>query len=445
MDTTIFKILIQEKQDEISKIRLIRRKLNFDPECNYVLVGVRRAGKSYALFQHIQDLVESQQATWTNILYINFEDDRLAGITVADLHLVLDAFKELFDTQPLIFLDEIQIVAGWEKFARRLADSGYRVFITGSNAQMLSREIYSTLGARFNVHEIYPFSFGEFLKYKEIELSGNWETSPLRFEIRRHFAEFFTFGGFAQSFAMQNRREWTNSILQKVLLGDIAARHDIRNTGALQLLCRKLAESVLQPVSQTRLCHVLASAGENVARASVSNWLRFMEDAYLIFSLPNFSGSFSERAGTQKRYFSDNAFLSNFLVEPQAKLLENLVALTLRKSVPSDGLFFYKKNIEIDFYLPEEKTAIQACLSLADDATRERETRALVSFAKAFGAEKLVVVTLDTEKKITRNGFEIEVVPAWKWVLRREALARENAAGTSGNAASEKLTNTNAA
>ena len=422
MDTTIFKILIQEKQDEISKVRLVRRNLNFDPACNYVLVGVRRAGKSYALFQHIQDLIEAKQATRESILYVNFEDDRLAGITVADLHLVLDAFKELFDTQPIIFLDEIQIVAGWEKFARRLADSGYRVFITGSNAQMLSREIYSTLGARFNVHEIFPFSFGEFLKYKKIDLPKNWETSQSRFEIRRLFAEFFTFGGLAQSFSMQERREWTTGILQKVLLGDIAARHDLRNTRALQLLCRKLAESVLQPVSQTRLCNVLAAAGENVGRASVSNWLRFMEDAYLIFSIANFSGSFSERAGTKKRYFSDNAFLSNFLIDPQAKLLENLVALTLRKRVPVDGLFFYKENIEIDFYLPAEKTAIQACLSLADDATRERETRALVSFAKAFGIEKLVIVTLDTEEKITNKGFEIDVVPAWKWVLRQEAL-----------------------
>ena len=157
MEKETIKRIITEKQSEIPDIELIKRPMNLEPTANYVFIGLRRAGKSYLIYQHIQDLIHSGQASATDILYINFEDERIASIKSEELGLLLDAYKEMFDSKPLIFLDEIQIIDGWEKFVRRLADSKYRVFVTGSNAKMLSKEVYTTLGGRFIAREIFPF------------------------------------------------------------------------------------------------------------------------------------------------------------------------------------------------------------------------------------------------------------------------------------------------
>lgn len=417
MDKTLLKNIILEQQERIPKIQLTRRCAVFDEACNYVLVGMRRAGKSYTLFEHIQQLIGQGRATPEEILYINFEDDRIAGITVDSLHTILDAYGELFTGKPRVFLDEVQVVAGWEKFARRLADNDYRVFITGSNARMLSSEIHSTLGGRFIARTIHPFTFREYLLYHDIVLDTNWQYSPLRLTVRRLFDDYFRFGGFAQAFPMQDKREWINGLVQKVLLGDIAARLDIRSPAGLTLLARKLAESVMQPTGQTRLTNILKTGGFNINRNTVADYLSYMEAAFLIFTVPNFSDSLASRSFNEKHYFSDNGLLNNYLFDPKAKLLENLTAIHLKNTLPGYALFYYRKNVEVDFFVPSESMAVQVSYSLADDATRNRETKALCKLAKAFSVEKLLIVTLDEEETIQQDGHTIQVVPIWKWLL----------------------------
>lgn len=156
IDKNTIKLIIAENQQFISKVKLFKREYSFEKNLNYVLVGLRRAGKSYLLYERIQQLMKEGHSE-EEFLYFNFEDDRLLNIQVSDLNTILTSYQEMFDYKPFIFLDEIQIIDGWEKFARRLADQNYHVYITGSNAKMLSSEIATTLGGRFQIKEVFPY------------------------------------------------------------------------------------------------------------------------------------------------------------------------------------------------------------------------------------------------------------------------------------------------
>jgi len=422
MEKRIIKAIIAERQQEIGKIQLVERPIYFEEQANYVLVGIRRAGKSYQMYQDIQNLVKSGKATLEDCLYINFEDERISSIEASELGLLLECYTEMYDNRkPLIYLDEIQNIEGWEKFARRLADSKYRVFITGSNAKMLSKDIATTLGGRYIIREVFPFSFAEYLTFHQIHLKTNWEFDPeQRLEVIKLFNTYFHFGGFAETFSLTDKREWINSLYQKMLLGDIIARNEIRNSGAIRLLAKKLAESVMQPTTQTRLLHIVKSSGSGISRNTLADYLTYMNDVYLTFNIPNFTDSVAERMSSCKRYFYDNGLLSNFLINAETKLLENIVAVNLieRYGKEEDRVFFYNKGIEVDFYIPDEEMAIQVSYSIDDPITREREVRALYKMSEVFSIKKAFVITWDEERTISENELGIEVVPVWKWLLR---------------------------
>lgn len=422
MEKRIIKAIISERQHEISMIQLVERPIYFEDQANYVLVGIRRAGKSYQMYQDIQNLVRSGKATLEDCLYINFEDERISSIDASELGLLLECYAEMYDNRkPLIYLDEIQNIEGWEKFARRLADSKYRVFITGSNARMLSRDIATTLGGRYIIREVFPFSFAEYLTFHQIHLKTNWEFDPVqRLTIIKSFNTYFHFGGFAETFPLTDKREWINSLYQKILLGDIIARNEIRNSAAIRLLAKKLAESVMQPTTQTRLLHIVKSSGSNISRNTLADYLNYMNDVYLTFNIPNFTDSVAERMSSCKRYFYDNGLLSNFLINAETKLLENIVAVNLIEHYgkEEDKVFFYNKGVEVDFYIPDEEMALQVSYSVDDSITREREVRALYQMSQVFSIKNAFIITWDEESTISQDGLDIEVIPVWKWLLR---------------------------
>jgi predicted AAA+ superfamily ATPase len=416
MDKEIIKRIILEKQKEIVDINIIKRDITLEENANYVFIGLRRAGKSYLMFQHIQHLIQSRQASREDILYINFEDERLSSMKSEELGVLLDAYSEMFDAKPILFLDEIQNISGWEKFARRLADSKYRVFLTGSNAKMLSREIYTTLGGRFIAKEIYPFSFVEYLHYNGITLSKNWEYNDSANKIFKQFSNYFYYGGFAESFAMNDKRAWLTSLYQKILLGDIILRNDIRNENAIRVLAKKLAESVMQPSSLSRINNVVNTTGTTVSRNTLVDYLRFLTDSYLIFGISNYSDKLSEKETFKKRYFFDNGLLNNFLIDPETKLLENIVAIELRKQY-GDELFFYNKNVEVDFFVPKDKLALQVSYSISDDMTRKREVSALAKLAKNADVDRLAIITYNEEQTLVEDNKTIYIIPVWKWLI----------------------------
>ncbi len=419
MEKRIIKSLIAEKQREIRNIELIKRPLNLEDTVNYVFVGIRRAGKSYLLYQHMQHLIKTGQASIEDILYINFEDERLSSIKVGELNLFLECYKEMYDEKPLIYLDEIQNIDGWEKFARRLADSKYRVFVTGNNAKMLGKEIYTTLGGRYVAKEVFPFTFSEYLAFHHVALDRNWEYGEIRVQVVKLFQDYFYYGGFAESFGLKDKRSWLNSLYQKLLLGDVVFRNSIRNEHAIKILVKKLAESVMQPTSLARLKNIIDSTGVTISRNTLVDYLQHLTDAYLIFGISNFSDKLTEKETFRKRYFVDNGLLNNFLFDPETKLLENLVAIILKKKY-GDNLYFYHKNIEVDFFIPKEQRAIQVSYSLTNETTKQREMKALVKLSEVYSIKNHEIITWDEESVCDGNGITIHILPIWKWLLKEE-------------------------
>ncbi len=416
MEKNVFKTLIVEYQQFVKGITLIERDIHLSAQLNYVFVGLRRAGKSYLMYQQIQNLLKEGHKV-EEILYFNFEDDRLVNLTVEDLDLIKVCYEELYAYRPIFFLDEIQIVQHWERFARRLADQKYRVYVTGSNAKMLSSEIATTLGGRFIVQNVYPFSFRECLKANNIMVEPTWYFKN-RAEIVRSFSEYFYYGGLPELELVEGaeKRQWLSNLFNKIFFGDLITRYSIRNDLAMKVLIRKLAESVKQPSSFSRLSNIVSSAGAKTTTDTIIDYLEFLQATWLIFSLENYASKLAEKVSNRKYYFIDNGLLNLFLIDPVTSLLENLVAITLRKKY-EDELYFYHQNIEVDFYIPAEKLAVQVSYSLKEETTRKREITALLKMAAGMGVGKLLVITNDEEEVITENGKEINVIPIWKWLL----------------------------
>lgn len=417
MDKNVIKQIILNQQDFIGRIKLQSRNVCFEENANYVLVGIRRAGKSYMLYQHIQHLVANGHSI-EEMLFINFEDERMSDIRKEDLYLVLEAYRELFAFQPIIFLDEIQNVEGWEHFARRLADEKYRVFITGSNAHMLSREISSTLGGRYLTKEIRPFSFSEYLEYHNIHLLQHWELSPIRADVVRLFSDYFYYGGLSEVFDIQDKKSWLQSLYQKILYSDIVMRKGVRNERSLRLLIRKLADSVMQPTAIKRLQDILQGDGTKITRDTIGSYLDYLHESYLTFGISSFTDSVSQRESVKKRYFYDNGILNLFLFLPETKLLENLVAIKLYNKY-GDDLYYYNKNVEVDFCVPNDGLLIQASYRMIDEATRNREIGALQKLSKFIKPQRCIIVTYDQEEIVQSNDLDvqIEVIPAYKFML----------------------------
>ena len=418
MNKEILKSVLADYRIEIPRHNVIPRNFIFEEFGNYILVGIRRAGKSYLLYQRIQELLASG-IEWDEILYINFEDERLEGMTAADLNLLLEIHMETFGKRPIMFLDELQNIDGWEKFARRLADSKYRVYITGSNAKMFSNEILTTLGERYIEVNVYPYDFKEFLNANGIVIRpDSFHATEYRSELLRAFNDYFHHGGFPEGARLNSKRDYLSSVYQKIYLGDIATRHKIENTFALKVLYKKVAESIKQPVSFTRLANIVSSTGVKVAKTTVINYMEYAKEAWLVNTIQNIAGKIVEKETNPKYYFTDNGILNLFLIDPETSLLENIVAMNLlRKFGRENAVYFYNHGIEVDFYIPDEETAIQVSYSLTDNETFDRETKALVKFSSIVPCSRLMIITRDEEHTIELEEQRIEIIPVWKWLL----------------------------
>lgn len=410
--------IIREGQDIIPEISLYDRPIELEENGNYVFVGVRQCGKSYMLYQKIQQMLK-KGCDIRQIVYVNFDDERLQMMKSDELDLILQAYCSVYEDKPVFFFDEIQNVEGWEHFARRLANQKYQVFITGSNAKMLGRDIATTLGGRYWTKDVYPFTFKEFLESRDVKLDKAWFNSQKkRAVVERAFNEYFYFGGFPEIRNVVAKRLWLNELYNKIFFADLVVRNKIRNEAALRLTMRRLAECVGQPTAYNRISNMVKSAGVNCQPNTVMDFVRFMRDACMVFSLTNYIAKFSERETIKKHYFVDNGLLNIFLNNNDSVLLENLCAIHLRQNYSDEQLYYYNKNVEVDFYLPEEKTAIQVCYSLSDIKTVEREINAMVKLHDFEPLRRALIITRDEEKTIQHNsGLTIEVVPIWKWLL----------------------------
>lgn len=418
MNHDILKEVIFDQHEIIKKTKIVPRDYDFDLNANYVLIGLRRAGKSTLLYKIVKDLVD-KGIEWNQIIYINFEDERLAEFSLNDFNDLLSVQAELTDKTGYFFLDEIQNIEGWEKFARRMADSKEHTFITGSNAKMLSQEIENRLGGRYFTKYITPYNFTEFLTAKQIDFSdraifGTKESG----KIKREFSEYFYFGGFPEALNYQKKREYVSSIYQKVLLGDIAARNGIRNPNGLQILMKKIAESVKDEISYSKLHNILKTIGVKISKDIVIDYIGYAKQSFLIFTIKNYFSKFVEKETTPKYYFNDNGLLNLFLNKGEPRLLENLVAINLWNNYKGNVYYLKSQNIDVDFFIEETGTAIQVAYSITN-ISDDRETKFLVEAAKTLKeAKKFVIITYEEEKELNMDGVKIQVIPVWKWLLK---------------------------
>ena len=422
MDREILRNIIKEGQDDIISVKeeLFKRPIQFEDNGRYVLTGVRHAGKSYLLYQRALELIAEGHSP-EEMLYVNFDDERLYGIiTAPELDDILQAYASMYPHKPILLLDEIQNIDGWEHFARRLANQKYRVFITGSNAKMLSKDMATTLGNRYLDETVYPYTFKEYLGAKGIGLDGNWQYGQRKNEIVFAFKDYFNWGGFPELLLYNNKRKWLSQLYEKILLGDIIQRHKLKNEMAVRLTYKRLAETVKHPVAYNRISNLIKTTGVKTTPASVMEYVDYAREAFLVFSLDNFASKFAEKETVKKHYFVDNGLLRIFLSDPDTALLENLCAIDLLARHDNDDVWFWSRNVEVDFYIPDENTGIQACYSTTKDiGTFEREVAALIALNNVHPLDRMVIVTYDEERiHLTDSGKEIEIIPAWKWLLR---------------------------
>lgn len=419
MNKEVIRTIIADNQLEVPKYNLISRNFHFEESGNYVFTGIRRSGKSYLLYQRMQQLL-SQGIGWDEMLYVNFEDERLLAMTAEDLNLLLEVHLEMNGKKPMLFLDEIQNIPGWEKFARRMADTQHRVYITGSNAKMLSNDIQTTLGGRFIPVEVYPYHFREFLSANNVKITpASLVATETKAEILRIFSDYFYYGGFPECIKFSAKRDYLSSIYHKIYLGDIATRNAVGNTFALRILFKKIAESIKQPLSYSRITNIISSTGVKVGKSTIINYIEYAKDAWLINAIQNIAGKLVDKETNPKYYFSDNGILNLFLLDGNTSLLENIVAINLlRKYGRNDSVYFYNKDIEIDFYIPDDQLAVQVCFNLDNsDGTFDREVSALLKITKVLECKKLLIITRDSEQTLQFEDKLIQVVPVWKWLL----------------------------
>ena len=418
---TIKQIMIDQKDIYLNN-PFISRHYPLEDHVNYCFVGIRRTGKSYMMYQQIKQL-EVNGVPLSQIVYVNFEDERLLEITADDLNTILEIGLEISgtDKKPYLFLDEIQNVDGWEKFVRRMADMKYRIDITGSNSKMLSSEIASTLGGRFVIMNVYPYSFSEYLiaNGNDKDYVGAISTKD-KADVLARYNEYVTYGAFPELVEIKNKRAFLSSIYQTVYLGDIITRNKITNDFAIKLILKKIAESITKPLSFSRLTNILKSAGISLGKQTVINYVRCMTDSYLLFTLSNYASKLVDKETSPKYYFMDTGLLGLMLLDCKSAQLENLVAIELIRRYGVENVFFFENNVEIDFYVPSEKLAIQVCMQVLDNMdTKERETRAFVKLNNFIPDSRCLLITNSEEDSLECEGIRIEVVPIWKWLLEQ--------------------------
>lgn len=421
INSNLLRQILLDNRELVESKTIFQREIQIDTFPRCVLVGVRRCGKSYLLYQKMQQLL-AQGKTWDDMLYLNFEDERLLGFDVSDFNQILSVQAELSGrrTLPILFLDEIQLIDGWEKFARRMADAGAQIYITGSNAKMLSIDVAAALGGRFFTINIYPLSFSEFLNTKNVKATPKDVLSTVGGAlIRREFDSFFRYGGFPECINLGNKLEYLNILFQKIYLGDIAVRNKVSNVFPLRILLKKIAESIGQPLSYSRLTNIVTTCGAKISKVTSINYVQYSIDSCLIFPVKNIVGKLQDREGKQKFFFVDNGIIELLNTDPTADQLENLVAIELRRRYgDNDAMFFYQRDVEVDFYIPETQTAIQVSVRLdSDPKTMQREVSAFEKMNKELPIKRRMIITLDEERTIETDTASIELIPIWKWLL----------------------------
>lgn len=391
------------------------------------LVGVRRSGKSSLLFGIVNKLRETKPRE--NIIYINFEDDRLYPLELLHLDLILESYYELYpkkrDEKIYLFLDEVQVVQNWEAYVRRVYDNeNIQLYITGSSAKLLSTEIATSLRGRTITYEIFPFSFQEYLKYKEITVNLN-SSKSLSF-IKSELNNYLLDGGFAETINEDKAvsRKILSDYLELIVYKDIVERYNITNRSLLKSLNKYCFTNIATLVSFTKLYNDFKSQGFKLSKDTVFNYLSHLEDAYAVFTLPIYRNSIKEEQRNPKKIYAiDNGFKKIYdyaIGEDMSKLYENIVFLHLRRE--TKDLYYFKQNHEVDFYarIEGKEYLVNVSYTIEDEKTKKREVDGLLEAMDYFSMNSAYLVTKEQEEIIEADGKKIYVLSLYKYLLEKD-------------------------
>lgn len=372
-----------------------------------VISGVRRSGKSTVLHQLASGT--------SDFYYLNFEDERLLDFTVHDFQALTEVFFEQCGDVRLYLFDEIQNVSGWERFVRRLHDSGQKIIVTGSNARLLSSELATSLTGRYRKIELYPFSFREFLRAKNFTVKSAYTTKE-KSALGVLFHHYVEHGGFPEVVLSGNADD-LRQLYQDILLKDLIVRYRIRQVKEFRELALFLLSNSGTPVSFNNLRKVLGFKSVT----TVKNFSDAMEEAYLFLSTVKFDYSLKKQiVNDRKMYAIDTGLItsSSFSFSKNTdRLLENAIAIELRRR--GYPLYYFFEKYECDFILKRSSKvegAIQVTEYL-DKKNRRREVEGLVGACKRHNLSKGLMITDSQEDCILEDGVTIDVTPAWKWLL----------------------------
>lgn len=366
-----------------------------NPKLAKVAIGMRRSGKTYFLFQTMRDLI-SHHIPVDRLLYINFEDDRLLPIDQKKMGELIDALysqqPHLHDHRCFLFLDEIQNVEGWPLVIRRLLDTkDIEIYITGSSAKLLSKEIATSLRGRSLSIEIQPYNFQEYLNSKQIPLPSRPFGKKLLDQYSVHLLDFFQIGGFPgiQKLSAHERIEMLQNYVEVVVFRDIVERHKISNITLLKYFIGALLKNAGSRFSINKFYKDIQSQGYKVGKDTLYNYLEYLEDAFLVYTVPVFTESLRTLETTPKKiYIIDNGLInanSFNLAQNFGKLLENQVYLDLRRQKKEIFYYMTSEGYEVDFItkdLQGHYEIIQVVWDQKDPKTFEREERALKAAEK---------------------------------------------------------------
>jgi predicted AAA+ superfamily ATPase len=402
-----------EKQDlGIERAKLAEIATYKDTPYSVIISGLRRAGKSTLLAQIAKNFYPDG-----NYFFVNFEDDRFVSFTTSDFAKLHELFIELFGNQKVFFLDEVQIIEGWEIFVNRMMRDGYKFYITGSNASLLSKELGTKLTGRHLPVELLPFSFTEYLTFKRVASPDITRLTTIqRGELKNIFAEYLQKGGVPQAIQYPELpilKTLYDDILQK----DIVVRYKLPDIKPLKELSFYLLSNITSLVSFNKLKDLLKFGSTN----TVSSYVEYLETSWLFFVVSKYAFSVKEQQiANKKMYCVDTGLVKSVAFsfsENKGKFLENIVFVNLWRRYKE--VYYYKtqKDNEVDFYIPSKRLFIQVSQTITDATTRERELRALIEAIKETDGSTGLILTEDRKETIDIDGNKISVFPIYEWLL----------------------------
>ncbi len=405
---------------DASEALILRTKLHeihqfVDTKHAVVISGIRRCGKSTLLQQ-----LARQHYKENEYYYLSFEDERLLNFDVADFNKLHETFIELMGERKIFFLDEIQIVTKWESFVRRMIDKGYKFYITGSNASLLSREIGTKLTGRHHSVELYPFSLREFLRFNQYEIG---EKDLLRIQhrgkVRKLFRKFVQLGGMPEYLKVE-QRDMLKNIYDDILYRDIVTRYNIGDVTLLRELSLFLISNIGNRISYNKTKTIFKLGSVN----TIKKYVGYLEDCYLLTTLNQFDYSIKKQLIAPKKiYCIDNGIANSISFKFSSNMghyLENVVAVELKRR--GTDIFYYesKSGKEVDFLVRKGSSCdqlIQVSQTLSEAQVKQREVNALLEAMDELNMKKSLILTEDEEGEIRQDGKTIKVIPIYHWLL----------------------------